>query len=612
MTDMFERLFDPFASGEGPPPRSLGRFMRWMLAGTGPAIWSLLVVSLALGLAEAASAWLVGWLVDTTAAAPEPAAMMRENWLAITAVLGFFLLVRPVLMIVSSGLVSRSLTPGLFHLGLWRLHRHTLGQSLGFFEDDFAGRINQKQIQTASELGNAVTELLNAVAYGLATVAGAAVVLAGADWRLLAVLVVWAAIYGALVTTFLPRIRENSRARAEARAGLSGQLVDSLSHMATVKLFAHAGREEAAARASLARYRDRALAFGRLVWSFRSALAILSGILPAVLIGLSLWLWQIGEAGPGLIAMAGLLSTRLSQMSGWISFTAMTIFTNVGTVEDGMRTLAPPHAITDAPDAVDPGRVRGEILFDDVHFRYGRPEGGGLDGLRFHVRPGEKIALVGPSGAGKSTALALLTRLHDVEEGRITIDGTDVRKLTQDGLRRQIATVTQEAAMFNRSALDNILYGRPEAGREAAMEAARKALAHDFILELEDFRGRRGYDAHLGERGVRLSGGQRQRIALARAILKDAPILVLDEATSALDSESEAEIQAALDEFMQGKTVIAVAHRLSTIQRMDRILVIDNGRVRESGAHDELLDARGLYARLWRRQSGGFLAAAAE
>ena len=610
MSRLFEHLFDPFEPGEGPPPRSLMSFVRWMLAGTRTAILALLAVTLALGVAEAVAALLVGRIVDL-ASAGAPERVFSEHGVELALILLFFLLVRPILMVFSSGFVSRSLGPGLFHLGLWRLHRHTLGQSLGFFEDDFAGRINQKQIQTANELGNAVTEMLNAVTYGVAAAAGAALVLGGADLRLLAALGLWLVAYGVVVVYYLPRIRQRSRARAEARAGLSGQLVDSLSHMATVKLFAHAGREEEAARAALGVYRERALAFGRLVWQFRSLLAVLGGILPAGLIGLALWLWYAGEATPGTIAMAALISTRLAQMSGWISFTAMTIFTNIGTVEDGMRTLTPPHAITDAPDAVDPGPLSGRIRFDDVHFRYGRPEGGGLDGLSFEVAPGEKVGLVGPSGAGKSTAIALLTRLHEVETGRVTIDGHDVRCLTQDSLRRQIATVTQEAAMFNRSALDNILYGRPDAGEAAARDAARRARADGFIADLEDGRGRRGYAAHLGERGVRLSGGQRQRIALARAILKDAPILVLDEATAALDSEIEAEIQDALDAFMTGKTVIAIAHRLSTIQRMDRVLVLDQGRLVEDGPHETLLAAGGLYARLWERQSGGFIAATA-
>jgi ATP-binding cassette subfamily B protein len=329
------------------------------------------------------------------------------------------------------------------------------------------------------------------------------------------------------------------------------------------------------------------------------------------MIGIALWLWHAGEAGPGTIAMAGLLSTRLAQMSGWLSFTAMGIFADIGTIEDGIQTLAAPHGLTDRPGAVDPGRVAGAIRFEDVGFKYGRDGKGGLDGFSLTIRPGEKVALVGRSGAGKSTAVMLLLRLHDVEAGRITLDGTDIRDLTQDGLRKQIALVTQEAAMFNRSAMDNILYGRPDAGEAAAVAAAREASADRFVAELRDFKGRTGYAAHLGERGVKLSGGQRQRIALARAILKDAPVLALDEATSALDSETEAAVQGALGRLMEGKTVIAIAHRLSTIARMDRIVVLDAGRIVEEGSHQELLDAGGLYARLWARQSGGFIAAEA-
>ncbi|MEM6548442.1 MAG: ABC transporter ATP-binding protein [Pseudomonadota bacterium] len=606
LSRLFEDAFDPFSPGEGPPPDRLGPFMRWMLSGSGRAVWALLVVSLFLGLAEGVAALLVGWLVDQVARG-DPATVWSQNGGAILLVLAFFLAVRPGLMVLSSGLVSRCLGPGLFHLGVWRLHRHTLGQALGFFEEDFAGRISQKQLQTSTELASAVTEFLNAIAYGAAAVLGAALVLGAADVALLAVLAVWFGAFGVTVTRFLPRIREASRLRAERRASLSGQIVDSLSHMQTVTLFAHAKLEEQAARDALGRYREAALGFGRLVWTFRSILAVLAGALPAAMLGLAIWLWTEGAASAGTIAIAGLIGTRLSQMSGWISFTAMTIFSNIGTVEDGMRSLSPPHRITDRPGATDPGVVTGAIAFRDVHFRYGRPDGGGLDGLDFAIAPGEKVALVGPSGAGKSTAIALLVRLHDVEAGAITLDGTDIRDLTQDSLRRQIATVTQEAAMFNRSAVANILYGRPDAGPEAAIEAAKRAVAHDFIAALRDYRGRQGYDAHLGERGIRLSGGQRQRIALARAILKDAPILVLDEATSALDSEVEAEIQAALDELMDGKTVIAIAHRLSTIQRMDRILVMRGGRVIETGAHQDLLSSGGLYARLWQRQSGGFI-----
>ena len=610
MRTSLETLFDPFADADGPPPETLGAFMRWLLAGTRPAVLLLGLASLALGVAEAVAAWLVGWVVDTAREATATGTIdtfFADHGLALVLAVLFFVTVRPVLMILSSGVTSLSLGPGLFDLGVWRLHRHTLGQSLSYFENDFAGRISQKQVQTGNSLSTVVTEFLNAIAYGLAAVIGAAAFLGAADWRLLAALAIWFASYIVLIVYFLPRIRVRSRHRANMKSELSGQLVDSISHMETVKLFAHAGREEAAALESFQRYRTSQLEFGRMVWTFRALLTTLGGLLPAVMLGLSLWLWQGGETTIGTVAMAALLASRLSQMTGWISFTAMNIFADIGVIEDGMKTLAPPHALVDRPGARDPDRVAGHIAFHDVAFRYGRKSGGGLHGINFGVLPGEKVGLVGPSGAGKSTAVALLARLHDVEEGRIEIDGQDIRDFTQDGLRRQIATVTQETALFNRPALDNILYGRPDAGEEAAMEAASRAAAHDFISSIVDHRGRTGYAAHLGERGVKLSGGQRQRIAIARAILKDAPVLVLDEATSALDSEVEAEIQAALARLMEGKTVLAIAHRLSTLQSMDRIIVLDQGRIVEEGTHDALLAEGGLYARLWQRQSGAFI-----
>jgi ATP-binding cassette subfamily B protein len=378
-----------------------------------------------------------------------------------------------------------------------------------------------------------------------------------------------------------------------------------------VKLFSHGLHEDQAALRALAGYRGATISFGRASAGFRFWLMTLAGTLPVLLIGGSLLLWTRGQATAGDIATAGLIATRIAQMSGWVSMTAMTIFTNVGEIEDGMRTLSPPHAIVDAEGAVAPASARGDVRFEDVRFGYGRPTAA-LDGLTLHVRPGERVALVGRSGAGKTTAVSLLLRLYEVEGGRILLDGVDIRDLTQDALRAQIGMVRQETAMFNRSALENIRYGKPDATEEEVHEAARRAEAHDFILGLRDWKGRTGYTAHLGERGVKLSGGQRQRIALARVILKDAPVLVLDEATSSLDSEVEAAIQDTLDTVMEGKTVIAIAHRLSTIARMDRIVVLDAGRIVEEGTHAALLARRGLYARFWERQSGGFINLAAE
>ena len=629
--DRVAGLFDPDALAAGPPPRDFLPFLRWALAGSWPVFWAAMAVSAGLAAAEVASAWLIGWAVDLVAVGAagltDPAAraaFLADHGTALIAAGLFVALSRPAFMMALSALSTLALQPGHFQLTVGRLHRHTLGQSLRFFEDDFAGRIAQKQVQT----GNAVTELLSeivqAVAYALASLIAAMLVLGSADPWLAGALAVWVALYALWIGRLLPRLREAAMGRAAAQAALSGQLVDVLGQMETVKLFAPPGREESSAAAALARLRAAKLAFGRLVWVYRAGVAVLAGLLPLILVGLSLALWQSGSGTPGSVALAGLLSIRIAQMSGWISFTAMGMFANVGVVEDGIRTLARPHAMPDAPDARPfPGRARGRLAFEGVTFRYGRApgdrpaetrglrgRGGGLDGFALTVEAGEKVALVGRSGAGKSTVMRLALRLDDPEGGRVTLDGHDLRDLAQDGLRRQIALVTQDTAMFNRSAMDNILYGAPGAGPEAAFEAARRARADGFIRDLVDPLGRRGYDAHLGERGVKLSGGQRQRLAIARAILRDAPVLMLDEATSALDSETEAEVQAALEALMQGRTVVAIAHRLGTIARMDRIVVMEAGRVAEQGTHADLLARGGAYARLWARQSGGLLDAA--
>jgi ATP-binding cassette subfamily B protein len=426
------------------------------------------------------------------------------------------------------------------------------------------------------------------------------------DWRVAIGFGVWLLAYFSLIKWFLPRIRARSAGRAGARAMVSGQVVDTITNIKTVKLFAHADHEDRAALGAMQTFRARALEFGYLAAGFRFSLMTLAGVLPIVLIGGTLLLWQGGQATQGDIVAAGAVAIRIAQMTGWVSFTLMQIYANIGEIEDGVKTLTPRVRLEDDPAAQALNVTQGQIDLQAVSFAYGRQEGG-VQGIDLTIKPGEKLGIVGASGVGKSTLVALLLRLYDAEKGAILIDGQDIRDVTQESLRKNIGMVTQETAMFNRSAHDNILYGRPDASEDEVIAAARKAEAHDFIVDLEDHKGRRGYDAHLGERGVKLSGGQRQRIALARAILKDAPILILDEATSALDSEVEAAIQAALERVMEGKTVLAIAHRLSTLTEMDRIVVMDKGRVVEDGTHDALLAKGGLYAQYWHRQSGGFI-----
>jgi ATP-binding cassette subfamily B protein len=610
LTAWFERLGAPFAPyAPAAPPRTLGAYVRWTLRGAGPAVWGLGLASVAVGATDAAVFWMIGALVDRAAAAG-PEGFFAEDWPWLLLMLFVVAVAKPISMLAQSAFSSVTLGPGLFAQGVWRLHRHTLGQSMRFFEEDFTGRLAQKQMQTANAVTTATTDTLTTAGMLIAYVATMIGALALAHPVLAGIAALWTAAFVVTLAKAVPMIRLRAQARAEARAGVTGQLVDSLGHIQTVKLFAHAGREEAAAQRALTRFREAALAFGRTMLGIRGVLAALNTVATVAMLGAGLWLWSAGGATIGAVAAASMLTLRLTQMSGWISMTAVSIFGEIGAIEDGVKTLTPPHRITDRPEA-RPAAPAGAVRFEDVTFRYGR-ETGGVAGLDFTLAEGEKVALVGRSGAGKSTAVSLLLRLHDVEVGRVTIGGVDIRDLTQDALRRRIATVTQESAIFNRSARENILYGRPDATEAEVIAAAKRARAHDFILGLRDGRGRAGYDARLGERGVKLSGGQRQRIALARAILKDAPILVLDEATSALDSEVESEIQAALHEVMEGKTVLAIAHRLSTIAEMDRILVLDGGRVAEQGPHAALLAQGGLYARLWARQSGGFLVEAAE
>jgi ATP-binding cassette subfamily B protein len=599
------RLIDPFRPAGGPPPRRLLPFLGWCLSGAWAGLIAAALLSAAAGVLDVIMAAFLGRVIDA-AVGSAPASVFADNWPLFLAFALFLLVAKPLVFGASVWSNAVLMQPAVLPLVLSRLHRWTLGQPVSFFDNDFAGRIAQKQMQTARAVTDVATEVINTVVFALASVAGSVVFLSAIDVRVAAALAVWLAAYLGLIGWFLPRVRAKSAARAAARAMITGVVVDTVTNIKTVKLFAHAEHEDRAAIDAMEAYRRRTIDYGVLSVGFRTALMVLAGILPILLIGGTILLWRDGGATAGDIAAAGALSIRISQMTGWVSFALMGIYTNVGEVEDGMRTLSAAPTLTDAPGAAELGRVRGAIAFEGVRFAYGRARGG-IEGVTLRIAPGEKVGIVGASGAGKSTLVALLLRLYDPEAGRVTIDGIDVRSVTQESLRRQIAMVTQETALFNRSARENILYGRPDATEAELVAAARHAEADGFIRGLVDHAGRRGYDAHLGERGVKLSGGQRQRIALARAFLKDAPILVLDEATSALDSEAEAAIQTALTRIMRGKTVLAIAHRLSTLSAMDRIVVMDAGRIVEEGTHAALIARGGLYARYWARQSGGFL-----
>jgi len=601
----YAELIDAFQPANGPPPTTLFSFFRWALSGSFPVLFAAGAISAFAGTLEVVTALLLGAVIDA-AISSGPNEFFAENLTLILTVLFFFLLLRPISFAASAYANSVIVQPNIQPLVLTRLNSWTLGQSVSFFDNDFAGRIAQKQMQTARALTDVANEVINVVFFALASIVGSVLLLTTINAWVALSLGVWLISYLALIRWFMPRVRSKSKARAGARTMVTGQIVDTVTNVKTVKLFANSHFEDTAAVDAIRHFRSRALDFGQLAALFRLSLMTFAGILPVLLIGTTVWLWTNDGASTGDIAAAGAISIRIAQMTGWVSFTLMAIYSNIGEVEDGMHTLAPAHRIEDAASARDLRVLQGNIDFENVSFAYGR-ESGGVKDISLHISAGEKVGIIGASGAGKSTLVSLLLRLYDPEFGALRIDEQDLRGVTQESLRRNIGMVTQETAMFNRSARENILYGYPEATEEAVIDAARRAEAHDFISELRDHRARHGYDAQLGERGVKLSGGQRQRIALARAILKDAPILVLDEATSALDSEVEAQIQQALENVMEGKTVVAIAHRLSTIAHMDRIVVLEKGEIVEAGSHANLLAQGGTYARFWKRQSGGFI-----
>ena len=602
----FETRIDAFP-GDPPiqPPDTLFAFYVHFIRPVWPVFAVLLVAGFLGSVIEVALLAFVGSLVDMMRTAATPEAFLANHW-PILLWMGFVALVLRPAVSTSHDLIKNQIIGGpVSNRVRWLTHRYVLRQSLSFFQNDFAGRVANKIMQAAPALRDSVVQLIDAIWYAAVQWVGAAIIFASADWRLLLPLVAWLCAYFGALVYFVPRIKERSTAAAEARSSLVGRIVDSYTNILTVKLFAHADREDGYAREALDDQMTKYQASLRLQTAMELVLYTLNGFLMVSATALAVWLWSRQLVTIGDIAAVTGLVLRIIGMSGWILWVVAGIFENIGVVQEGMETISRPNQVVDRPGSRPLAVRAGEIRFDHVSFHYGRTEalvgrrGGVIHDISLTIRPGEKVGVVGRSGAGKSTLVNLLLRFYDLESGRILIDGQD------------IAHVTQDTSLLHRSVRDNILYGRPDAGEAAVAAAARKAQAHDFIGGLEDMRGRKGYAAHVGERGVKLSGGQRQRIAIARVLLKDAPILILDEATSALDSEVEQAIQEQLYNLMAGKTVIAIAHRLSTIAAMDRLVIMDRGRIVEEGTHEELIRQGGLYADLWARQSGGFLAEAA-
>ncbi len=603
----FETRIDPFAPAPpGQPPDTIAAFYWFYIK----PVWRPVAVLLAIGfvgsLIEVGLMAFVGKLVDMMREASAPAAFFSENASMLLFMAFVAVVARPVVSTVHDLVKNQMITPSVTTRIRWQTHTYVLRQSLAFFQNDFAGRISTRIMQTGASLRDSVVQTVDAIWYMAIHVVGTLVIFWEADARLVLPLVAWIALYAVVLRIFVPRIQKLSTQASEARSWLTGRVVDSFTNILTVKLFAHAEREEAYAREAMESHLERHQASLRNLTVMEFVLYTLNGTLLVAVAGLALWLWSHDAISMGSITVAMTLAIRIIAMSGWILFTVAGIFENIGVVHEGMQTISRGYEVVDRPNAGALAVPHGEIRFDDVRFHYGKVKSV-IEKISLTIKPGEKVGLVGRSGAGKSTLVNLLLRFYDVEAGRILIDGQNIADVTQESLRANIGLVTQDTSLLHRSVIDNILYGRPEAGEAQAIAAAKRAHAHEFITGLEDLNDRHGYGAHVGERGVKLSGGQRQRIAIARVLLKNAPILVLDEATSALDSEVEAAIQESLSTLMAGKTVIAIAHRLSTIAAMDRLVIMDAGRIVEEGTHAELLRRGGLYASLWARQSGGFL-----
>jgi ATP-binding cassette subfamily B multidrug efflux pump len=617
MFSRFERYLTPTAPPEHPePPAGLIAFL-WHFARQAKGLFvALFVVELFVALTDSAVPWFMGRIVTMVTQTP-PDRFLADGWPWLLGMALVVLIARPAVTLTRYLITNQAIIAPFTGLIRWQAHWHVVRQSWAFFQDDFAGRISNRVMQTGPAVRSTLVASITTVWYVLVYGVSAIGMMAAADLWLAVPLVLWFVGYSALLVYFVPRMRDRSKISSEARSALMGRIVDSYTNILTVKLFARPRDEDNYVRDAVDRHTNRFLEAQRLLTWFGLLLHLLNALLIAGAGAIALLLWQRGAVEVGAIAMVLPLSLQLTNMSRQIAVQITDLFEEIGIVQEGMLTIARPLQLIDPPDAKPLAIKDGAITFDKVSFGYGRErsalEDGSLepfavlDGFSLSVRPGEKIGLVGRSGAGKSTVVNLLLRFFDLEEGRILIDGQDISKATQESLRAQISVVTQDTSLLHRSIRENIRYGKPEAIEAEILRAAELAHADEFIAALEDWRGRRGFDAQVGERGVKLSGGQRQRIAIARVILKNAPILVLDEATSALDSEVEAAIQQSLGTLMAGKTVIAIAHRLSTIARMDRLIVLDRGRIVEQGTHDQLLRLNGHYAALWQRQSGGFL-----
>ncbi|MCX8932876.1 ABC transporter ATP-binding protein/permease [Vibrio parahaemolyticus] len=606
MFKRFEGFTEPFPkSTPDQPPSGIFAFLRHYTRGYEKPLIIMSLMSTIVAIVEVILFGAMGQLVDWLSTS-NPETFLQDNRADLIFYGVLLLVVMPLLVVIYSLLVHQTLL-GNYPMSIrWLAHRYLLNQSLNFYQDDFAGRVATKVMQTSLAVRETVMKSMDVFVYVTVYFTSMVVMLAAADWRLMIPMIVWLLVYIAIQIYFVPKLKDVASEQADARSTMTGRIVDSYTNIQTVKLFSHSQRETQYAEQGMKGFLNTVYRQMRLVTGFDVAVEISNYILVFSVAALSIYLWLDSAISVGAIAIAVSLALRVNGMSMWIMWEVGALFENMGTVVDGMKTLSKPIDIQDKPNAKDLVVSQGGIQFDNVSFHYGENKGV-INHLNLDIKPGEKVGLVGRSGAGKSTLVNLLLRFHDVEEGSIKIDGQNIADVTQDSLRSKIGMVTQDTSLLHRSIRDNILYGNPTASEEELLKATKQAHAHEFIETLTDPFGNVGYDAQVGERGVKLSGGQRQRIAISRVLLKDAPLLVLDEATSALDSEVEAAIQESLNELMQGKTVIAIAHRLSTIAQMDRLIVLDKGNVVEQGTHQELIAHNGIYAQLWAHQTGGFL-----